>query len=112
MGTTFRVKSRAEWAQDASPIEAINTGSLQRIADAVEKMAVRHTELINQRDYFERRAREEGAAAKSLQRRASAFQGVITRKDRELAGLRAAYADVSNELRALKDAAATAEQQP
>lgn len=33
-------------------IEQINLGAMLRIADATEKMAQRHTELIDQRDYY------------------------------------------------------------
>lgn len=56
MGENIKTMSRKEWSHDANSLEAINAGSLQRIADATEKMAQRHTELIRQRDDFERSA--------------------------------------------------------
>ena len=82
MTDNFRNYSRQDWhnAFAGNPsCEQISTGSLQRIADATEKMAQRHTELIDranrlQRDYdraCERNARQE--------RRIAALRGVITK---------------------------------
>ena len=76
---TLRETSKREWTPVDNSLEAINAGSLQRIADATEKMAQRHTELIDranrlQRDYdrvCERNARQE--------RRIAALRGVITK---------------------------------
>ena len=51
---SYREESRKNWgkdsAQGALTIEQINTGTLLRIADAVEAMAKRHIELIDERD--------------------------------------------------------------
>ena len=54
---TWKTESRLDYGNDVHEdsgltIEAINAGSLQRIADATEKMAVRHTDLMRERDSF------------------------------------------------------------
>ena len=80
--TGYRKLSLENWGCDEGvglTVEQINCGALLRIADATEKMAQRHTELIDranrlQRDYdraCERNARQE--------RRIAALRGVITK---------------------------------
>jgi len=80
----LRDKSRAPWGHDASTFEAINTGSLQRIADATEKMALRHTELIGQRDSFERRLKAEQSYVETLRYQLRAAKGQITKLKNKL----------------------------
>lgn len=83
MATTLRQASRAEYARrdETGHIngDELRNGSLQRIADAVEKMAVRHTELIDQRDRYERMYTNERSRREAAQRHAAALRGVITR---------------------------------
>ena len=58
----YRAESRKEWysaENDAPTCNQVNTGSLQRIADAVEVMARRYNDLIAERDKFERSYRAE-----------------------------------------------------
>jgi len=59
-------------------LENINTGTLQRIADATEKMASNYTFLQNERDKYERWFKGERAENARLYRRIAALQGVIT----------------------------------
>ena len=63
--------------------QEINTGSLQRIADAVEKMAANYDNLSANRDYWKRRAEENRECSQRLMRRVTALRGVITRMKRQ-----------------------------
>lgn len=74
----FREASRQNW-DGANTVEHINAGSLQRIADATELMAKRHTELIRERDNYERMWRTATARAQTTERRLSAAKGQITK---------------------------------
>lgn len=74
----FRNHSKTGWTGESS-LEAINVGSLQRIADATEKMASNYTFLQNERDKYERWYKQERASNERMARRISALQGVITR---------------------------------
>lgn len=92
-----REASRSNWNAGTS-VEAINAGSLQRIADATELMAKRHTELIAERDRFERYYRSEQACSQRLARQLSAAKGMQTKLKRQIDRLGEQIAD--------KDAAA------
>jgi hypothetical protein len=50
-----------------------------RIADAVEKMAVRHTELIDDRERFKRWYMQRAERVKLLERRCAAYKGIVKR---------------------------------
>jgi hypothetical protein len=77
-------ESRRSWgAADPATIEQLKLGCLQRIADATEVMAKRYSLLIEERDYWERRAKEERAAAERLRRSNAALRGAITRLKRK-----------------------------
>lgn len=74
----LKIMSRQEWNGDKG-YDAINCGSLQRIADATEKMAANYTALQqnydsvkNNRDYWQRQYEKE-------KRRAAALRGIINR---------------------------------
>jgi hypothetical protein len=79
MGETLRDKSKKNWADHSNTLDAINAGSLQRIADAAEKMAQRHTDLIRERDDYERRYRAAVVREQRLERRLAAAKGQITK---------------------------------
>lgn len=74
----FRQHSKDSFAGPAT-IEAINAGSLQRIADATEAMAKNHTQLIRERDMYEKLYREQAEKAAALRRQLSAAKGQITK---------------------------------
>ena len=80
--TTFRQISKIERVPDGGrepTIDDINTGSLQRIADALEVMEQNYSALIREWDDYERRWRSERAIAEGLERRIRSLKGVITR---------------------------------
>ena len=62
----------------------INMGSLQRIADATERMARRHTELIGENEDLGARLNYWIERCKRVERSNSALRGVITRLRRRL----------------------------
>lgn len=66
----------------AISLEQLQVGALMRIADATENMAQRHTELISQRDYWEREARDLRKECARLRRSNSALRGVVKRLKR------------------------------
>lgn len=79
---TFRDSSKAEFVSSLS-IEHINAGSLQRIADAMEKIAVNYDSLLRakksaeeSRDFWRASAERSGRQNKSL-------RGHITRLKRK-----------------------------
>jgi uncharacterized coiled-coil DUF342 family protein len=83
--TTMKESSKREWtSRDIT--EDINVGSLQRIADACEKMALRHTELIDARDKYANWLRNCEAERDALRKQVSALRGVITKLRRRAAG--------------------------
>lgn len=77
--TTMRDLSKKSWIARDSTLASINAGSLQRIADATEKMAQRHTELIRERDDYERWYKAAVAREQQLERRLAAAKGQITK---------------------------------
>ena len=79
---TYRQTSRADWC--SSGIEGINAGSLQRIADAAEKMAQSYVALIEERERYKRWYENQRDLVQIERRSNSALRGVITKlkKDR------------------------------
>lgn len=80
---TCRQHSVEEWNSKGTN-EDINSGSLQRIADAVEKMAGNYTQLQNDRDYYRTLAADKSKAIEKLSRKISALKGVITKLKKQL----------------------------
>lgn len=78
MANSMREASKIEWSSNDS-ISEINAGSLQRIADATEKMASNYTSLQNSLDNYKRWYGDEQKENESLRRRISALKGVITK---------------------------------
>ena len=66
------------------PVGELAVGSLMRIADASEKMVVRHTELIADRDRFERWYHDEMAFRKRLEHRIAGFKGYIKKLEKRV----------------------------
>lgn len=74
--------SRKSWATKSlfsASVEEINSGSLQRIADATEKMASSYDAVRNDRDYYKRAYEERRNYAAHLERRIASLKGAITR---------------------------------
>jgi hypothetical protein len=76
--SNMREDSKKEW-QSAATIEHFKVGCLQRIADAVEQMAVSYDTIIRDRDRFERWYKEERERNKKLWHRNIGLRGAITR---------------------------------
>ena len=79
MPETLRDLSKRTWTSRDNSLESINAGSLQRIADATERMTQRHTELIRERDDYERRYKAAIAREQQLERQLAASRGQITK---------------------------------
>lgn len=83
MEQEMRELSRSKWTTSATDLNSINTGSLLRIADAAEKIAVNYEKLQRDRDYwkgeYERMCRRNFELEKSN----AALRGVITRMKRK-----------------------------
>jgi hypothetical protein len=60
-------------------LEQIQAGAILRIADAVEKMAIRYTELIDERDRLQRWYKEKTAHNEKLEHQVRGLRGAITR---------------------------------
>lgn len=89
---TQRHDSKKEWTSSGD-IEDINSGSLQRIADAVErsaaageKIAADYDKMRGERDMFRDWYRTGQAEKASLYKRISALQGVITKQRKKQVG--------------------------
>lgn len=85
MAESLREKSRRNWTNDANTDGNIQLGCMLRIADATEKMAQRHTDLIEERDRLSRYYRARGEQIARLERQLSAHKGQITKLKRQLA---------------------------
>lgn len=84
----YREESRANWGQEGDApltLDQIKVGALLRIADATEKMAKRHTDLIAERDDYERRWKRAAERAAELERSNTALKGHVTRLRNKLA---------------------------
>ncbi|QDU67692.1 hypothetical protein [Engelhardtia mirabilis] len=77
-----REASRKQWSTPGN-VEGINSGSLQRIADATEIMAQSYQGLIDERNRYERLYTAERADTSRLERSNAALRGVITRMKRK-----------------------------
>lgn len=73
----------------------IDTGSLQRIADANERMAAscelmakNHAALINERDMYERWYKDKARRVEKLEHRIRSLKGVITRLRKQISDRR------------------------
>ncbi|KDC22999.1 hypothetical protein AZ20_4231 [Bordetella bronchiseptica E014] len=87
MSTSLIEQSRKRWVTqgDAASLEQINAGSLQRIADATEKMAQRHTELMRERDGYKDLYERSAASVDQLRHSNRSLRGHITKLRQRLA---------------------------
>ena len=76
---SYRDLSRIDWVTDAKSHEQIQLGAILRIADAVEKMAQSYSQLIHEREYYERRFRQSQESVQRLSRSNAALRGHIKR---------------------------------
>lgn len=81
---SYRDISKANWGTgDLPTIEQINTGSLQRIAAAIEVMSRSHASLINERDFYKRQYEQQRDRAAALRRQVAALRGAMTKLKRK-----------------------------
>lgn len=78
----LRAHSRKEWNAERT-LEAINAGSLQRIADATEKMAASYDAMRIDRDSWKARYEERRVECSRLALSIRSLRGVITRLKRQ-----------------------------
>lgn len=81
----LRELSKNNWDGKES-IENVNAGSLQRIADAAELMALNYTELIRQRDHYKRWTENYQKEIDALSRTNAGLRGTITRMKNKATG--------------------------
>ena len=74
----IREQSRQNWNGDGT-IEAINSGSLQRIADATELMATKYRQMAKDLEWYTKAYREKRDDNERLRRSNAALRGVIKR---------------------------------
>lgn len=79
-----REVSKQEW-EGAANRDDINSGSLQRIADAVEKMASSYDNMRTERDRYQGYYKEQKQYKEAAQRENAALRGVITKLKKRLA---------------------------
>jgi hypothetical protein len=83
---SFREDSKKHWNSDTS-VDQINAGSLQRIADATELMAVTHVALQEDRDRYKRWYQDSEKTRKYLLLSNAALKGQITKLNKALAAI-------------------------
>lgn len=74
----MREVSKADWLGPTTN-GSINTGSLQRIADACEKMAVNWASLSSERDQYKRWYEKKRTECEASNRSIAALRGQITK---------------------------------
>lgn len=83
MYADLKQHSRGNWSGE-NTLEGINTGSLQRIADATEKMAANYSQLIQERDNYKKWYHEKMERVNACYRTMTAYRGVITKLKNKL----------------------------
>jgi len=76
-----REESRIEWTGSTN-VQSINSGSLQRIADACELIGKNYADLVRDRNLYECWYKQANERANRMERRVRALRGVITRMRR------------------------------
>lgn len=80
----LRTIIRENWS-GIGTLQEISVGAQQRMADAMEKMAIPNTELMRERDDYERMWKETRVTNERMWRRLSAARGQITKLKKALA---------------------------
>lgn len=82
---SYKTESRIDWGtskEGGLTLEQINTGAILRIADATEKMAQRHTDLISRNEYLDSYVKRLEASIQTKDRQINALRGHINRMKR------------------------------
>lgn len=86
---TLRSNSREEFEPvQVRSLEAINAGSLQRIADAAERMAVNHNNLLSDLRWQKECRERAEQSSKAKDKRIISMKGVITKLRKQLKSLK------------------------
>ena len=82
---TQREISKQDWSVvGRTTIEQVNSGSLQRIADAVESIARNYNQLQEERDRYKRWYEQEHGWRLKNEAKIAAYKGVVTKLKRKL----------------------------
>lgn len=90
---SYREESKTNYGhsglfKDAMPentsLEQINTGSLQRIADATEKMAQYHVSILQNLEYYKELSSKRAKRIEELERSVLAYKGVVGRLQKKV----------------------------
>jgi len=76
---TLRNKSKRLFTSNEITIENINCGSLQRIADAIEIMAINYKELQSDLDWYKRRCSELREELTSVTKSRNTYKGLYNK---------------------------------
>jgi hypothetical protein len=83
----LREASKGKWTVTTPPtVEQINTGALQRIADALELIAQDYRVLIQERDYYKRELEAAREQVKTKSRQVAAYKGRLKKMKKEAKG--------------------------
>ena len=96
---SYRQASKTDWGNEESEgvtLAQINTGAILRIADATEKMAQRHTDLMRDRDYWERRAENAELALETERHRSASLRGHLKRAKKMMSNAKSEGADAAS----------------
>lgn len=76
----LRELSKQQFSSNAKPsLEDINTGCLQRIADAIEVMSTSYSVIINDRNYYQERLKQEQSCTKRMANQIRGLKAAITK---------------------------------
>lgn len=95
---SYRQASKTDWGNEESEgvtLAQINTGAILRIADATEKMAQRHTDLMHDRDYWERRAKYAERSLDTERRRSASLRGHLKRAKKQMSNAKTVGPDAA-----------------
>lgn len=81
---TLREISKQAFTSDVNTYEAMNAGSLQRIADATEVMAKSYNDLIADRNWYKDRYAEKNKRIDQLNNSIRSYRGAITKLKKKL----------------------------
>ena len=86
MSDYLRTDSKKDWNSDRS-IEAINAGSLQRIADATEIMAKNYVQMQRDLDSYKRLYAESRETIKRLEHSRAGYKAALTKAQNKIENL-------------------------
>ena len=87
MAKSFIELSKTDWIPthgNNPTLDEVNTGCMQRIALATEKMAGNYTQLQNDTDYYKEIYKERGVTIERLYRQISNMKGQITKLKKKM----------------------------